>query len=435
MKTTVRFEIFPWNDNFSTGIPSVDEQHTRLVSLINTLATHLSQNDTSDLLNEILDELAAYAVYHFKSEEEIWAPVFKNDPLLAQHKRSHDAFLPGILDIKTATHQLSHAKALEEVLKFLVNWLLQHILDSDRRMAKVVLATQAGVPLEAAKQQAAQDMSGLMQTYVDTVLEMYATLTSRSLELISEKNERIRVQEALLAKEERIQSIDALLQSMEKTVQVLAAMIEIRSPYTAGHQRRVAQLVSDIAQEMGLSEFEIHGMYLAATIHDVGDIQIPAEILVKPAKLTSHELKMVQQHPKVGYQLLKDINFPWPIAQIICQHHERLDGSGYPNGLKEPEIILGARVLAVADVLEAMSSHRPYRPSLGVAAALEEIEQHRGILYDATVVDACLRLFREKSYTIPQDIQTHRGIEPPAPSQEANVASRDRSADDGESCS
>ncbi len=401
MSTSTRFEIFPWNNNFSTGIPLIDEQHVRLVSLINTLATHLSQNDTTDLLNDTLNELAAYAVYHFKSEEEIWNPVFKNDPMLVNHKNSHDAFLPSILEIKDTTDQVTHAKVLEEILKFLVNWLLQHILDSDRRMAKVVLATQAGIPIEAAKRQATQEMSGLMQTYVDTVLEMYATLTSRSLDLIGEKNERIRIQEALLSEKQKTRSIDALLQSMEKTVQVLAAMIEIRSPYTAGHQRRVARLVADIAQEMDLPENDIHGMYLAASIHDVGDIQIPAEILVKPAKLTNHELKMVQQHPKVGYELLKDIDFPWPIAQIICQHHERLDGSGYPNGRKGEEIILGARVLAVADVLEAMSSHRPYRPSLGIAAALDEIERHKGILYDSAVVEATMRLFREKSYVIP----------------------------------
>lgn len=403
MPNQFQFEVFPWNENFSTGIALVDEQHVQLVALINKLATHLSQANESSLLNETLDELAAYAEYHFNAEEVIWGAVFKNDDMLVFHKRNHDSFLPKIAEIKNGNGSTSHAKTLEEILKFLINWLLQHILDNDRRMAKVVHAIESGLSFEDAKRQANEEMSGLMQTYVDTVLEMYGNLTSRSLDLIKEKNERIRIQEALLANEQQKLAIDNLLRTMEKTVEVLAATIEIRSPYTAGHQRRVSLLVSDIAHEMGLSEDEIRGIYLAASIHDVGDVQIPAEILVKPGKLSSNELRMVQQHPKIGYEILKDIDFPWPIAQIIYQHHERLDGSGYPNGLKGEEIVLGARVLAVADVLEAMSSHRPYRPSLGIEAALAEIESKKGILYDAKVVDACLRLFREKAYDIPGD--------------------------------
>lgn len=395
------FEVFPWNENFSTGIALVDEQHVQLVALINKLATHLSQANEPSLLNETLDELAAYAEYHFNAEEDIWESVFKKDDMLVYHKRNHQLFLPKISEIKNGNGNTSHAKTLEEILKYLVNWLLQHILDSDRRMAKVVLAVESGLSFEDAKRQAHEEMSGLMQAYVDTVLDMYGNLTSRSLDLIKEKNERIRTQEALLAKEQQKLAIDNLLRSMEKTVAVLAATIEIRSPYTAGHQRRVSLLVADIAHEMGLSDEEVRGIYLAASIHDVGDVQIPAEILVKPGKLSSNELKMVQQHPKIGYEILKDIDFPWPIAQIVYQHHERLDGSGYPNGLKGDEITLGARILAVADVLEAMSSHRPYRPSLGIEAALAEIENKKGILYDINTVDACLRLFREKAYIIP----------------------------------
>ena len=188
------------------------------------------------------------------------------------------------------------------------------------------------------------------------------------------------------------QSAQCLQRSMESTI---AATVEMRDPYTAGHQRRVAELAEAIAREMGLPEDEVHGIHLAGVIHDLGKIKIPAEILAMPTRLTELELQMVRTHAQAGYDILKEIDFPWPIAQFVLQHHERLDGSGYPGGLKGSDILLGARILAAADTVEAMSSHRPYRPGLGLEAALEEITRRRGSLYDADVVDACLKLFRE----------------------------------------
>jgi len=172
----------------------------------------------------------------------------------------------------------------------------------------------------------------------------------------------------------------------------------MRDPYTAGHQRRVAELASAIAKEMRLPKEKIEGIHMAGLIHDIGKIAVPAEILSKPSKLSKMEMDLIKAHSQVGYELLKEIDFPWPVANIVLQHHERLDGVGYPQGLKGDEILLEARILAVADVVEAMASHRPYRPALGLDAALDEIKQGKGKLYEPAAVDACLVLF-EKGFT------------------------------------
>jgi len=192
-----------------------------------------------------------------------------------------------------------------------------------------------------------------------------------------------------------------LRQSLEQSIEAIAHTVEARDPYTAGHQRRVAELASAIAREMGLPEDQINGIHLAGMIHDLGKIHIPVEILSKPGKLSELEYTLIKQHPQDGYDILKDVNFPWPIADIVLQHHERLDGSGYPQGLKGDAILIEARIMTVADVVEAMSSHRPYRPGLGIEAALNEISSKRGIYYDPQVVDVCLSLFRDKEYVIP----------------------------------
>ena len=183
--------------------------------------------------------------------------------------------------------------------------------------------------------------------------------------------------------------------SLEGTIAAMAAMLELRDPYTAGHQRRVSELAVSIAHELGISANEIRGIKLAAAVHDIGKIQVPAEILSKPTRLTGLEYKLLQQHCEAGYDILKGIDFPWPVAELVRQHHERVDGSGYPRGLHGDEILRGAKILAVADVVEAMSSHRPYRPALGFEAAIGEIEAHRGTLYDPEVVDVCVRILRE----------------------------------------
>ncbi|MDD2784344.1 PAS domain S-box protein [Sulfuricurvum sp.] len=194
------------------------------------------------------------------------------------------------------------------------------------------------------------------------------------------------------------QHVTLLRESLEQSIQTIAATVEARDPYTAGHQNRVSELAIAIAQEMNLSEEQIHGIQLAAIIHDLGKIHIPAEILSKPGRLNNIEFMLIQTHPQEGYNILKDVKFPWPIADIILQHHEKIDGSGYPQGLKDEEILIEAKIICVADVVEAMSSHRPYRASLGIEPALDEIRRGRGIWYDTTVVDACLKLFEEKKF-------------------------------------
>nr|WP_284710850.1 HD domain-containing phosphohydrolase [Desulfovibrio aminophilus] len=201
------------------------------------------------------------------------------------------------------------------------------------------------------------------------------------------------------AEESLRRSVAQLRQTLEETVSALAAMSEKRDLYTAGHQQRVAQLACAMAEEMGLGGDRLDGLRVAGKLHDIGKISVPAEILAKPSRLTPIEMGIMKTHSESGFEILKRVSFPWPVARMVLQHHERLDGSGYPNGLRGDEIMLEARILAVADVVEAMSSHRPYRATLGLERALDEIAVHKGGLYDPEAVAACLRLFQHKNFT------------------------------------
>ena len=198
-------------------------------------------------------------------------------------------------------------------------------------------------------------------------------------------------------------SFERLQMAMNSTINAMSMITESRDPYTAGHQKRVADLATAIAEEMDLPEERINIIHMASLIHDIGKIHIPAEILVKPGKLSEIEFNMIKTHPEIGYNILKTVEFTPPIAEIVLQHHERLDGSGYPKGITGNEIILEARIIAVADVVEAMASHRPYRASRGIDEALKEISQFKGVSYDPDVVNACLRLFEEKGFEFKQD--------------------------------
>ncbi len=202
------------------------------------------------------------------------------------------------------------------------------------------------------------------------------------------------------AEEEREESVARLRKALRATVQALAVTAETRDPYTAGHQRRVADLARSIATAMGLAAERIDGIRMASTIHDLGKISVPTEILSKPTKLTDIELMLIKTHVQSGFDILKDIDFPWPIAQMVLEHHERIDGSGYPHGLMAGQLLIESRIIAVADVVEAIASHRPYRPGLGIAESLEEITRNKGILYDADVVGASVQLFREGNYKL-----------------------------------
>ena len=193
-------------------------------------------------------------------------------------------------------------------------------------------------------------------------------------------------------------SVKNLRKTLNGTIQAIALIAESRDPYTAGHQRRVANLAQGIAREMGLSEAQIEGIRVAGLVHDIGKMAIPAEILSKPGMLSKEEFALIKKHPQAGYDILKEIEFPWPIAKIVLQHHERMDGSGYPKGLSGEEILIEARILCVSDVVEAMVSHRPYRPALGIAKTLEEFDRKEGELYDPEVVRVCLKLFKDDNF-------------------------------------
>jgi putative nucleotidyltransferase with HDIG domain len=201
-------------------------------------------------------------------------------------------------------------------------------------------------------------------------------------------------------KKELEKSYANLQKAVEATVKAIALTSEIRDPYTAGHQQRVAELACAIAKKMGLDEEQIETINVAGILHDIGKIYVPAEILSRPSKLNEIEMNMIRAHAQVGCDILEALELPWSISPIVLQHHERMDGSGYPAGISNGDILIEARILAVADVVEAMSSHRPYRPSLGMDAALNEIQQNRGKLYDPDVVDVCLTLFEEKEFKL-----------------------------------
>ena len=208
--------------------------------------------------------------------------------------------------------------------------------------------------------------------------------------------------EQMVAKrtDELQETLQKLHQTMEGIVQAMALTVETRDPYTAGHQRRVADLACAIAEVMGLDADRIYGIKMAGSIHDLGKISIPAEILSKPTRLTETEFMLIKNHSESGYEILKGIEFPWPIADMVAQHHEKLNGSGYPQGLSGKEILQEARILTVADVVEAMASHRPYRAALGIDVALDEIAKNSGVFYDPAVADACLKLFKEERYAL-----------------------------------
>lgn len=200
--------------------------------------------------------------------------------------------------------------------------------------------------------------------------------------------------------DELCKSYDKIRDLLEATVHALATALEIRDPYTYGHQLRVSALSRAIATEMALSIAQREGLCMAAAIHDIGKIYIPVEILSKPLRLTDLEFSLIKMHSQWGYDILKGIEFPWPVARMVLEHHERMDGSGYPNGLTGDNSLLESHILATSDVVEAMASHRPYRPSLGINAALDEIARNKGVHYDPDVVDACLLLFNEKGYKL-----------------------------------
>jgi len=209
--------------------------------------------------------------------------------------------------------------------------------------------------------------------------------------------EKVKVRCNQIEKELR-QSYKKLKKFMESIAYIITEIVEIRDPYLKGHQQRVSQLATAIAQEMKLPQDKIEGVRFASLVHDVGKVNLPTEIVSKLNKLSEVEFNLVKNHPRIGYEILKKVDFPWPIAEIVFQHQEKIDGSGYPRGLKGAEILIEAKILGVANVVEAMSSSRSYRPALSIDESLAEISRNKNILFDPEVVDACIKLFKEKGF-------------------------------------
>lgn len=244
-------------------------------------------------------------------------------------------------------------------------------------------------------------------------LNVSVQLADTKAELIFQYEEKAKLGAKLnLANAEKIKlealNNEKLRTSLMETIGIARKLVELRDPYTAGHEQHVGDLAKAIAEEMGLDGDRPQGLMIAGYLHDIGKIIVPAEILCKPGKITEDEYRLVKGHVQAGYELLKNVTFPWNISRAVLEHHERLDGSGYPNSLNADQISIEGRILAVADVIEAMSAYRPYRPALGIDYALAEIERGRGVIYDAKVVDACLNLFRERNYKI-----EHSSLLPP----------------------
>jgi len=289
----------------------------------------------------------------------------------------------------TVKGNLASAQAFLEVNTpdlVLCDWLLPDgkgielisLPDIDRRRFPIVVMTSHGN-----EELAVEAMKAGALDYIVKSPEAFAQMPDFIMRALREW-------EHIVAREQAEMS---LKQVLLQTVESLALMVEKRDPYTSGHQKKVSQLASAIGREMKLSEDTLQGIYIAGILHDIGKISIPAEYLSKPGRLDPIEFTIIKTHPGIAYDMLKAIDFPYPIAQIVLQHHEKCDGSGYPNALKCRDLLLEARIIAVADVVDAISSHRPYRPSLGIGSALEEISSHAGTLYDKEVVGACLAMF------------------------------------------
>lgn len=231
--------------------------------------------------------------------------------------------------------------------------------------------------------------------YVDAITEGASDFVPKPFDFEEFKIRLRRVLKERQILKELNENINSMKVMLDGVIHSLSYMVETRDPYTPGHQKRVSKIAGAVSQELGLSQDQVSAVQMAALIHDIGKNAVPVEILSKPGRLSEIEFNLIQTHSQVGYDIVKDIRFPMPIAEIIYQHHERLNGKGYPRGLKADEILLESKIIAVADVVDAMSSHRPYRPALGMDKALEEINKNRGIIYDSDVVDVCCRIMEK----------------------------------------
>ena len=285
------------------------------------------------------------------------------------------------------------------------------MLDGLERSFKDLESRNRLLEEEAAKRTAQMDKDAAERVRIEKELRLARGeidhLVDKRTEELARANDELhgKVLETRRSEDYLQSTLDRLEKSLEGTFKAMSTALELRDPYMAGHQNRVSSLAVAIAQEMNMPWDKIEGIRFAGIIHDIGKIAAPAEIMAKPGRLTKTEFHLIKDHPRVGYEMIKDIAFPWPVAHIVLQHHERLDGSGYPEGLVGDAILPEARILAVADVVEAVCSLRPYRPALGIEKGLEEIRKGRGVRYDTRVVDACIKLFREGRFSFRKETE------------------------------
>lgn len=346
-----------------------------------------------ELLQSICDVLVQHGGYHFA-----WVGYVEHDAAKSirpvAHAGSGDGYLAGV------THHWRQDEAIEDPIGAAVT-----------RGVTQLVRDIAGSPSPAPWRQAAleQDCGSMVAIPLQRSAAVFGVLAIYSAKREAFASDEVRLLEELAGdlaygirmlriRAERDAANRALSDVLMQTVDAIALTVEKRDPYTAGHQHRVAELAVAIGGKMGLDAHRLEGLRLGAILHDLGKIAIPAELLSRPGRLTETEFGLIKNHPRIGYEIIKGIHFPWPVKEMILQHHERLDGSGYPQGLKDPEIVLEARIIAVADVVEAITSHRPYRPALGIDTALEEIQSGCGTLYDPEVVDHCIALFTEEGF-------------------------------------
>ena len=378
-------------------MPSIRQDNPEFLELYGRVAT-TGQPEKRELLLKPLDLWLYISVYSV--EKENFVAVFENITERRKAEKDYQSIFENV--------QEGIFRSTPEGKIILANEAMAKMFGYDSPAEIMADITDAALqlytyPEDRAKMKAIMEEQNVVRNYE---IQFHrkdggAFWASATMKAIRNGKDRILYFEGILEDiTERKQNIARLRKTLGGAVQAIASLVETRDPYTAGHQRRVADLARAIATEMGLSGDQIDGIRIAGTIHDLGKISVPSEILTIPRKLTALEYSLIKNHPQSGYEILKDIEFPWPIARMIVEHHERINGSGYPNGLPGEDLLIESKILSVADVVEAMATHRPYRPALGIDAALAEITANRGILYDPEVVDACLRLFRDKGYQI-----------------------------------
>ena len=412
------YPVFDNNSNYSYGIHIFEDitkertQEDRVKELNKTLKL-ISRCDEILIRSEIENDLISKISHEIiKQEEYHFVGVFfkENNLIMCNHNSSSNQLFPEInsMDFKKAYNKKCPIAVCIEDSKLIkindiendIKWgnTIKELVGTCPASKLEMVGSMLILPFSSA------NILGAMVIYSKYINNFTNEKTDLFIELSNDMAYGINTlrlrQQFFETSKERDETLTRLRESLNGTVESIAKMVEVRDPYTAGHQKRVSHLAVEIAKELNISPDKVEGIKIAALIHDIGKIQLPSEILTKPTKLTELEFEMIKTHSTTGYEILKNINFPWPIAQIIYQHHERIDGTGYPNGLKNTQILLEAKIISVADVVEAIASHRPYRASLGVDFALDIIEKDKDKAFDSEVVEACLRLFREKNYKL-----------------------------------